>query len=80
MILRAAPLHNGSLPSATKLISRALISLLPSVTADKSDHAPVKNNNTLTVNNKVFKPLNVGCKARIHNPHIENWLQKGKDI
>lgn len=52
----------------------------PSVTTDKGGHTIVKNINSLTVNNKKLKSLNVGDKVRARNPGNKNWLQKGKVI
>ena len=80
LMLRTAPLRDGSPTPATKLMGRTLRTLVPKLETTSIKNKPEKHGSKYIYTGQTIKPLKEGDNVRIRDTRKNYWMRKAKVV
>ena len=80
LMLRIAPLRDGSTAPATKLMGRTLRTLVPRLETTNIENKPKRHDSKYIYTRQTLKTLKEGDNVRIRDTLKNNWMRKPKVI
>ena len=76
LMFRTAPWRDGSPAPTTKLVGRALRTLIPKLETTDVKIIPIRYDSNISFTGQLLKPLREGDNVRIRETLKNNWMKK----